>query len=72
MVLADIYCWLADLLDHLKGRFYSPAWHVFLNSDQGAEPNPSNQFAYCMGNPFMYSDPTGMDAGDARVKGHEI
>jgi hypothetical protein len=44
----------------MKVRFYSPAWHVFLNCDQGADPNQPNHFAYRDGNPFLYMDPTGM------------
>ena len=44
----------------LKGRFYSPAWHRFLNSDQGADPNQLNQYAYCNGNPMVSTDPSGM------------
>ncbi len=47
-------------LIYMRGRFYSPAWHVFLNSDQGADPNSWNQYAYAGGNPLVNSDPSGM------------
>jgi len=47
-------------LIYMKGRFYSPAWHCFLNSDQGADPNSLNQYAYCGGNPMTATDPSGM------------
>jgi RHS repeat-associated protein len=47
-------------LIYMRGRFYSPAWHVFLNSDQGADPNSYNQYAYAGGNPFVNVDPSGM------------
>lgn len=50
-------------LIYMRGRFYSPAWHRFLNSDQGADPGQLNQFAYCGGSPMMGTDPTGMAAG---------
>lgn len=43
-----------------RGRFYSPQWHRFLNSDQGADPAQLNQFAYCDGDPMMFADPTGL------------
>ena len=48
------------MLIYMKGRFYSPAWHCFLNSDQGADPNSLNQYAYAGGNPFVNTDPSGM------------
>ncbi len=48
-------------LIYMRGRFYSPAWHRFLNSDQGADPGSWNQFAYTGGSPFMGIDPSGMD-----------
>jgi RHS repeat-associated protein len=47
-------------LIYMRGRYYSPAWHCFLNSDQGADPNSLNQYAYCGGNPMVRTDPTGM------------
>ena len=47
-------------LIYMRGRFYSPAWHVFLNSDQGADPHSLNQYAYAGGNPFINVDPSGM------------
>ena len=47
-------------LIYMRGRFYSPGWHRFINSDQGADSNQLNQSAYCGGSPLMGSDPTGM------------
>lgn len=46
---------------YMKGRFYSPVWHIFMNSNQGADPHQLNQFAYCGGNPLMSMDPAGLD-----------
>lgn len=46
-------------LIYMRGRFYSPTWHRFLNSDQGADPGQLNQFAYCGGSPMMRKDPSG-------------
>jgi RHS repeat-associated protein len=53
-------------LIYMRGRYYSPAWHVFLNSNQGQDPNQLNQYAYCGGNPMMVTDPSGYDAGGLR------
>lgn len=47
-------------LIYMRGRFYSPAWHRFLNSDQGVDTNSWNQFAYVGGSPFQSVDPSGM------------
>lgn len=47
-------------LIYMRGRFYSPAWHRFLNSDQGADPLQLNQYAYCGGSPMMLTDPSGL------------
>jgi RHS repeat-associated protein len=47
-------------VSHKRGRFYSPAWHRFLNSDQGADQFSLNQFAYAGGSPMMRTDPSGM------------
>jgi RHS repeat-associated protein len=47
-------------LIYMKGRYYSPLWHRFINSDQGVDPNSINQFAYVGGRPFMATDPSGM------------
>jgi hypothetical protein len=44
----------------MKGRYYSPLWHRFVNSDQGVDPMSLNQFAYVNGMPFMATDPSGM------------
>jgi hypothetical protein len=48
---------------YLKGRFYSPAWHRFLNSIHGVDPTMLNQYACTPGSPLMVTDPAGMDAG---------
>jgi RHS repeat-associated protein len=48
-------------LIYMRGRFYSPAWHRFMNSNQGVDLNLINHFAYTIGNPLMMVDPTGMD-----------
>jgi RHS repeat-associated protein len=50
----------ANGLIYMKGRFYSPAWHRFLHSDQGVDASSMNQFAYCGGSPFMAVDPSGL------------
>jgi len=47
-------------LIYMRGRFYSPAWHRFVNSDQGVDPNSWNQMSYVGGNSFMATDPSGM------------
>jgi len=47
-------------LIYMRGRFYSPAWHRFLNSDQGVDPLSWNQVAYVGGSPFMAVDPSGL------------
>ncbi|MBI4911357.1 MAG: hypothetical protein HY823_01340 [Acidobacteria bacterium] len=48
-------------LIYMGGRYYSPAWHRFLNSDQGVDPNQFNQFAYVGGSPLQAADPSGME-----------
>jgi RHS repeat-associated protein len=48
-------------LIYMRGRFYSPVWHCFLNSNQGADPTLLNQNSYCGGSPMMGSDPSGLD-----------
>jgi len=45
---------------YMRGRFYSPQWHCFLNPDGGADTNQLSQYAYCGGNPMMRTDPSGM------------
>ena len=50
----------ATNLIYTRGRYYSPAWHRFLNSDQGVDENQLNQRAYVGGSPFMATDPSGM------------
>jgi RHS repeat-associated protein len=49
-------------LIYMKGRYYSPLWHRFINSDQGVDPRSINQYAYVGGSPFMAKDPMGMAA----------
>lgn len=51
-------------LIYMRGRFYSPAWHRFVTSDQGADPAQSHQLAYAKGSPLQLTDPTGMYATD--------
>ncbi len=46
-------------LIYMRGRYYSPAWHAFVNSDQGLDPSTWNQKAYVSGMPFMATDPSG-------------
>ncbi|MDP1832266.1 MAG: RHS repeat-associated core domain-containing protein [Geothrix sp.] len=50
----------ATRLIYMRGRYYSPSWHRFLNSDQGVDENQLNQRAYVGGSPFMATDPSGM------------
>jgi RHS repeat-associated protein len=50
----------ANGLIYMKGRYFSPAWHSFLNTDQGADSRQMNQYAYAGGNPMTNVDPTGM------------
>lgn len=47
-------------LIYMRGRFYTPIWHRFVNSDQGADPSTWNQMAYVGGSPMMATDPTGL------------
>lgn len=47
-------------LIYMRGRYYSPVWHRFLNSDHGVDLSQWNQMAYVGGSPFMATDPTGM------------
>jgi RHS repeat-associated protein len=49
-------------LIYMRGRFYSPAWHRFMNSDDGVDPNDLNQFAYVGENPLMLVDANGLQA----------
>ncbi len=64
-------------LIYMRGRFYSPAWHRFLNSDQGVDPSSWNQMAYVGGSPFHAIDPSGMSTltvhcSDGRVLQKEV
>ena len=48
----------------LQTRYYDPQWRRFINADStfiaGDDMlNGSNMYAYCNGNPVMYTDPTG-------------
>ncbi|HEU4952780.1 MAG TPA: RHS repeat-associated core domain-containing protein, partial [Holophagaceae bacterium] len=47
-------------LIYMRGRFYTPIWHRFVNSDQGADSSTYNQMAYVGGGPFLNFDPSGM------------
>ena len=47
-------------LIYMRGRYYSPAWHCFLNPDGGADPKQWSQYAYAGGNPLVNVDPSGM------------
>jgi len=46
-------------------RYYCPQWRRFINADvlfvAGNPLTASNMYAYCDGNPVMFTDPTGMD-----------
>jgi RHS repeat-associated protein len=59
-------------LVYMRGRYYTPIWHRFVNSDQGADPTTFNQMAYVGGSPMMGVDPSGLDvlvtlpSGDVR------
>lgn len=55
-------------LIYMRGRFYSPAWHRFVNSDQGVDPNQWNQMAYAGGSPFHAIDPSGMYLAPPRLE----
>ena len=48
-------------LIYMRGRYYSPAWHRFVNSDHGIDIANRNQFAYVGGSPFHATDPSGME-----------
>lgn len=56
-------------LIYMRGRFYSPAWHRFLNPDHGSDPSSWTQYGYAGGNPFQRVDPTGLKAGDPSYAG---
>lgn len=47
-------------LIYMRGRYFSPAWHRFVNSDHGMDPMSWNQNAYVGGSPFQAVDPSGM------------
>ena len=38
-------------LIYMKGRYYSPLWHRFINSDQGVDPYSINQYASVIAGP---------------------
>lgn len=50
----------ATNLIYMRGRYYSPAWHRFLNSDHGLDANIWNQNSYTGGSPLSAVDPSGM------------
>jgi RHS repeat-associated protein len=47
-------------LIYMRGRFFSPSWHRFINSDQGVDWSGWNQMAYAGGSPMQRIDPSGM------------
>ena len=47
---------------YMRGRFYNPGWHRFMNSDQGVDSKSLNQFGYGGGNPLIRVDPSGLVA----------
>lgn len=49
-------------LIYMRGRYYSPMWHRFLNSDQGVDPVQLNQRAYVGGRPFGVVDFSGLSS----------
>lgn len=50
----------ATRLIYMRGRYYSPSWHRFLNSDHGVDQNQLNQRAYVDGEIFDAIDPSGL------------
>jgi RHS repeat-associated protein len=50
----------ATRLIYMRGRYYSPSWHRFLNSDHGLDANIWNQNSYTGGSPLSAVDPSGM------------
>lgn len=52
----------ATRLIYMRGRYYSPSWHRFLNSDHGADDSTFNQRSYVDGKVFAWTDPSGMEA----------
>lgn len=49
-------------LIYMRGRFYTPIWHRFVNSDGGADSQELNQTTYVHGSPVSHTDPSGMIA----------
>jgi len=51
-------------LDYMHARYYSPVWGRFLSVDpvrgDRRVPQSWNRYAYALGNPINYTDPTGM------------
>ena len=47
---------------YMRGRYYSPVWHRFVNSDLGVDAGQLNQMAYAGGDPIFRTDPTGLAA----------
>lgn len=54
-------------LIYMRGRYYTPIWHRFVNSDQGADPSTFNQVAYVGGSPMMVVDPSGMQVKEPTI-----
>jgi RHS repeat-associated protein len=59
-------------LIYMRGRFYTPGWHRFVNSDQGVDPESWNQMSYTGGSPFHATDPGGMCGVWFRVPSSQI
>ncbi|MBQ9414101.1 MAG: hypothetical protein IJU16_03120 [Clostridia bacterium] len=51
-------------LYYLQSRYYNPVWGRFINADKycttGAYIIEGNMYAYCVNDPAVYSDPSGM------------
>lgn len=59
-------------LIYMRGRFYSPVWHRFLNPDPTTGPEAGASYGYADGSPFHGTDPSGFGkelpwAGSATV-----
>ena len=58
----------SDDIDYMHARYDSPMFGRFLSVDpaQGdpAHPLSWNRYAYALGNPMRFADPTGMESAD--------